>query len=277
MIRQYYIFGCLLLALFPYHSARADLFDFTLKNQPLSIEADSGVEIRQQEKIYVARGNVKIMRGTLELQADTVTAYYRDKKEGKGLEIWKIYAQGNVELVSEADQVSSSEATIDFDRSSFILQSQNGQIISIKLGDHILTALGKIEYVDEIHQMTALGKPTLSNKPMNLSLAGDEIKIFLLPFKSSSSGEMPRIQKLTADHQVRLQQKDTIALADRLVYTVQEKTILMSGHAQITQGNNQIQGENMLINLASESISITATPGSSQKVNTLLLLDPINK
>lgn len=277
MIRRYSLYGCLLLALFPYHSARADLFDFSLENQPLSIEADNGVEIRQQEKIYVARGNVKIMRGTLQLKADMVTAYYRDKKQGKGVEIWKLYAQGNVELVSEADQVNSSEATIDFDRSSFILQSQNSQIISIKLGDHMLTAVGKIEYVDEIHQITALGKPTLSNKPMNLSLAADEIKIFLLPFKNPSLGGRPRIQKLTADHQVRLQQKDTVALADQLVYTVQEKTILMSGHAQITQGNNQIQGENMLINLANESISITATPGSSQRVNTLLLLDEINK
>lgn len=277
MIRRYYFYLCWLIIFLPYSSAQADLFDFSEKNQPVSIEADNGVEIHQQEKIYIARGNVKIIRGNLQLKSDIVTAYYRDKKQGKGVEIWKVLAQGNVELSSEADLITSSEAMLDFDQSSFVLQSQNSQPILIKWGDNILTAQDKVEYVDETHQVTAWGKPTLSNKPMEIALAANEIKIFLPPFQARSSGKSLRIQKLTADHQVRLQRKDTIAFADQLVYTVQEKNILMSGHAQITQGNNQIQGDNVLINLATESVSITNNPGSSQRVNTLLLLDQPNK
>src|SRR5579884_2732595 len=47
-------------------------------NQPVQIQADSGIEWQQNAHLYIARGNAAAIRGPSELHADTLVAHYRE-------------------------------------------------------------------------------------------------------------------------------------------------------------------------------------------------------
>src|SRR5713226_5920979 len=51
-------------------------------NQPLQIQADSGIEWQQDAHLYIARGNAVAIRGSSEVHADTLVAHYREVKGG---------------------------------------------------------------------------------------------------------------------------------------------------------------------------------------------------
>jgi len=97
---------------------------------PIEIEADDGIEWRQADKVYVARGNVKVVRGEMTLYADSVTAHYRDAKDtgkpkdpkaqesafgGGGTEIWKLEAVGNMRIETQTDRATGQRGVYNVD------------------------------------------------------------------------------------------------------------------------------------------------------------------
>src|SRR5579862_2244283 len=45
---------------------------------PITVTADGGLELQQQNKAYIARDNAMAKRGDRTLNADVITAYYRE-------------------------------------------------------------------------------------------------------------------------------------------------------------------------------------------------------
>src|SRR4051794_4196046 len=74
--------SCLLLVLVPQAGAQI-VGPGAASDQPLNIQADSGIEWQQDQKLYIARGNAVATRGTSEVHADTLIAYYRETKGAK--------------------------------------------------------------------------------------------------------------------------------------------------------------------------------------------------
>src|SRR5579864_8135741 len=79
-------------------------------DQPLQIQADSGIEWQQDAHLYIARGNAVAIRGPGELHADTLIAHYRDVKAhgvttnaGGNTEIYRVEGEGLV-LLKRNDQ-----------------------------------------------------------------------------------------------------------------------------------------------------------------------------
>src|SRR5512132_1108324 len=56
---------------------------------PVAIEADQGVEWRQNEQVYIARGNATAKRGDTTIRADALYAHYRKTADNRQ-EIYKI-------------------------------------------------------------------------------------------------------------------------------------------------------------------------------------------
>ena len=50
--------------------------------EPITIEADQGIEWRKKQKVYIARGNARAARGDVAVQADTLTAHSRETDDG---------------------------------------------------------------------------------------------------------------------------------------------------------------------------------------------------
>src|SRR5205814_10430101 len=70
----------LLLGTTPGHHAAAQLLNPSSENLPLQVQADSGIEWQQNEKVYIARGNAVATRGPASVRADTLIAHYREVK-----------------------------------------------------------------------------------------------------------------------------------------------------------------------------------------------------
>jgi lipopolysaccharide export system protein LptA len=50
---------------------------------PIAIDADEGIEWRRDEKVYIATGNAKAVRGDVTVTAHRLIAYYRDRDPAK--------------------------------------------------------------------------------------------------------------------------------------------------------------------------------------------------
>ena len=106
---------------------------------PMRIQANSGIEWQQDQRVYIARGNAVAARGTSEVQADTLIAHYREKlppspmpsrcqarpipgcgglsgEGGGNTEIYRVEAVGNVMLKREASTVIGDRAVYDIDQ-----------------------------------------------------------------------------------------------------------------------------------------------------------------
>src|SRR5271167_2814340 len=47
---------------------------------PIAIDADEGIEWRRDEKVYIATGNAKAVRGDVTVTAHRLIAYYRERE-----------------------------------------------------------------------------------------------------------------------------------------------------------------------------------------------------
>ena len=50
-------------------------------NDPITVTAEQGLELQQNEKRFIARGNAKAVQGDVTVVADELTAYYRDRAQ----------------------------------------------------------------------------------------------------------------------------------------------------------------------------------------------------
>ncbi len=117
------------------HGARLNLLD-KKSDAPIEIEADDGIEWRQTDKVYIARGNVKIVRGDITIYSDSATAYYREAAAAKpggrsprtrratrptrcsaaaGTEIWKLDAVGHLRIETQGDQATAERGVYNVD------------------------------------------------------------------------------------------------------------------------------------------------------------------
>src|SRR5947199_10710525 len=98
----------LLVVASPDHHAIAQLLNPSSENPPLQVQADSGIEWQQNEKLYIARGNAVATRGPASVRADTLIAHYREVKgssaaasTGRNTEIYPLEAKDSVTVTRE--------------------------------------------------------------------------------------------------------------------------------------------------------------------------------
>src|SRR5262245_2946290 len=62
-------------------AAHAQSLSFSSKDGrgPITVTAEQGLEWQQNEKRFIARGNAKATQDDINVTADELTAYYRDK------------------------------------------------------------------------------------------------------------------------------------------------------------------------------------------------------
>jgi lipopolysaccharide export system protein LptA len=86
--------GLLLLAAFLAGPAAALSLDQLRENEePLDINASEGIEWNPNDKTYIARGNARAASGDVEVLADVLTAYYRERGAKTG-ESDSVFSQG---------------------------------------------------------------------------------------------------------------------------------------------------------------------------------------
>lgn len=228
---------------------------------PIEIEAESGIEWRRNEKVYIARGNATAKRGDFTANADTLSAYYRDKTGG-GSEIWKIEADGHVRMISPGRTVTGGHAVYNLD--TRILQV-TGAGLGVDTGTEKLTANDSLEYQDKAQLAIARGNAVL--------VQGDrEVRSDVMTghFQRQTDGKLELV-RLEADGNVAVKTPDTYATSAKGDYDLTKDIMTLAGDVKVTNAGNQFNGEYAEVNVKTGVSRLLGSSSGSGKVKSLIM------
>ena len=228
---------------------------------PIEIEAESGIEWRRNEKLYIARGNATAKRGDLTAIADTLSAHYRDKTGG-GSEIWQIEADGHVRMISPGRTVTGGHAVYNLD--TRILQV-TGAGLGVDTGTEKLTASDSLEYQDKAQLAIARGNALL--------VQGDrEVRSDVMTghFQRQTDGKLELV-RLEADGNVAVKTPDTYATSAKGDYDLTKDVMTLAGDVKVTNAGNQFNGEYAEVNVKTGVSRLLGSSSGSGKVKSLIM------
>jgi lipopolysaccharide export system protein LptA len=238
-------------------------------NQPLTINADDGIEWQREEKKYTARGNAKATRDGATLFADLLTAYYREKTAEQGQEIFRVDADGHVRITTNGQEAHGDKAVYYVDKSVFVLI---GKHLKLSSAQGVLTARDSLEYWEGRRLAVARGDATVVQQnqrmradvltahvadPNDPAHKADKAKAAdRKPGKktdNTTGTTLPQgageIEKIDAFGNVHISLQNAIIIGDNGVYLPAKGVATICGNVRVTSGKNQLNGKCAEVNL----------------------------
>jgi lipopolysaccharide export system protein LptA len=256
------LFRFLLLAAFYVSPALAQTGFVAGNGQPVSINAEQ-LEWRQNEKAYVARGNAEVSQDGVTLRAGTIVASYSEV--GGGNRVTSVKVEGGVHIISANGEVFGQQGTYDLDKQVAILTGDNLKLVS---GADTVTARDTLEFWQQDNKAIARGAATAVREGQ--SVAADVLTAFLVKDKA---GKMS-IDRMKADGGVVITTPTEIARAAKGNYNLKKQLATLEGNVRITRGQNQLNGERAVVNMATGISTLTAAPGKKVKALMVKANDP---
>ena len=223
---------------------------------PIEINAEGGIEWRQREKIYVARGKAQASQGKVTVHADVLTAHYREMASGS-TEIWRIDANGNVRIVAPNQTSHGDNAVYD-------------------VGKGLLVLTGKVRLVTETDQISARDSLEYWEKRSLAVARGDAIAVrgdrrlaadvLHGHFKKEPDGTS-KIHEIEAFDNVLISSPEEIVRAEHGIYDIESGIAVLTGSVKITRGQNQLNGARARVNL---NTGVSSIIGGKQGVRGFL-------
>lgn len=110
-------------------------------DEPLTIDADDGIEWQRDRFAYVARGNATATRGETSVRADQLIAYYTP--ESDGTDIFRVDAVGGVVILGTQQRIVGDRAVYDVAKGIVVI---TGDDLRLTTPTEILTARDSLEY-----------------------------------------------------------------------------------------------------------------------------------
>ena len=207
-------------------------------DKPIEINAEQGIEWQQKTKAYIARGNARAAQGDVAVHADTLTAYYRDKKGG-GTEIWRIDADSNVRIVAPTQRAFGDKGVYDVDNGILVLTGK----VRLETETDLITARDSLEYWEKRNLAVARGN-AVAERGENKMRAD----VLTAHFEKDAEGKS-RVRQVDAFDNIVITTPDEIVRSNRGIYDVETGIAKLSGSVKITRGTNQLNGEYAEVNL----------------------------
>lgn len=157
---------------------------------PTLIDSDEGIECVDNNKTCVAKKNVKVTKGKLELYCDKLTAKLRETSTGQN-EIYFLEAEGNVRFFGiEGDKSTSTNATYDMDKRKLVLfkkiDKEDNPIVYRKSINLIKAPRFEVYLTEnnELKKVRAIGKSTIdidSKKMLKKDSKKQQIRALFYP------------------------------------------------------------------------------------------------
>lgn len=205
---------------------------------PLEINADDGIEWQRDTKAYIARGNARAARSGIEVLADTLTAFYRDGKDGGSQEVFRIDADGNVRVRSKTEKAFGDRGVYHVDKSVFVLVGGN---LRLETASAMITARDSLEYWDERQLAVARGEAIVVGSDGRLR--ADILTAHI------AKDDKQDIKQIDAFGNVLVSTGTGIARGDEGVYNPRTGIATLCGNVKITRGKNQMNGACAEVNL----------------------------
>src|SRR5262249_56734800 len=122
-----------------------------------------------EQREVIARGNARAVRQNVTVTADRLIAFYRPKNgaapqptqsiatgttDTGGNEIYRVQAEGNVQIFTPTDHVQGDRAVYDMDQAVLVVTGRN---LKLTTPSDMLTARDSLEYWSQKHMAVARG------------------------------------------------------------------------------------------------------------------------
>lgn len=233
------------------------------RNAPIEIHAEKGIEWRQDEQAYIARGNARAVQGEVTVYADTLTAYYRKggeggKSDGAGLagqggsEIIRIDAEGNVRIASPRQTAYGEKAVYNVPEAILVLTGKPRLVTE----NEQITASRSLEFWEKRSMAVARGNA--------IAVSGDKrlrADILTAHFEKNAEGTM-EVDRINAFDNVLISTPTEIVRAKQGVYNVKTGIVVLRGSVKITRGEDQLNGDAAEVNLNTGVSRLLSAPDS---------------
>ena len=275
-------------------AGQAQQLDFS-RGGPIAITATEGIEWRQEQRQVIARGNARAVRENVTVVADRLTAFYRPKggaapqpQPGKppsqgiiggsdtgGNEIYRVQAEGGVQIFTATDHVQGDRAVYDMDQAVLVM---TGRALKLTTPNDVLTARDSLEYWSQKRMAVARGNAVaLTNDGRRLS--ADTLVAYTTdgpaapatpatPAKATTTAtddplaSSGKLQKVEAFGNVTVRTQSDTAIGDRAVYVPDTGIARLAGRVRITRGDNQLDGSEAEVNMKTGIARLLAGAGA---------------
>jgi len=219
-------------------------------DQPISIDAEEGIEWQQAKQVYIARGNAVASQGGVTVRADTLTAHYRTGKKGD-TEIWRIVADGNVKISTDKETATGDKGVYDIDNGVLVM---TGKIVRLDTPTEKISAKQSLEYWDTKRVAVARGD-ALAIKD------GRELRADVLTahLKETKKGAL-ELARMEAFGNVEVATQSEVARAEYGDYNPDTGIANMAGSVKISRGTSQLNGEFAEVNMKTGVSRLLAQP-----------------
>jgi len=234
--------------------------EFSHSSGPLDVTADQGIEVSQDAKEIIARVNARAVRGNSTVIGDTLTAYYRPKQttalqaakpapepakpdgsnEGSASEVWRVVADGNVEIFSPTQHAYGDHADYNIDDAVVVM---TGDHLKMTTPTDIVTARDSLEYWDAKHQAVAHGNAVALHLEKRI-----QADMLVADFAPNAQNKMEMRFAHGYDHVILTTPTDVVT-GDRADYVVETGIVTVTGSVKMTRQNNQLNGGYAVVNL----------------------------
>lgn len=213
----------------------------SVDNTQVEIDAQDGIEWLRDAQRYIARGDATARRGGVTLRAETLTAYYRGGKNGERQVIFRLDADSDVIISQGETRAVGDKGVYHVDQSVAVLI---GEDLRLESSEAIITADETLEYWEERQLAVARGNATIFQE--NNRLVASILTAHILP---GADGKQA-VQRIDALGGVHISTGTEIVRGNEGVYDVPEQTATVCGDVKITRGDNQLNGECAIVDMA---------------------------
>jgi len=208
------------------------------RNVPVEIDADDGIEWRQDSQAYIARGNARARQGDVAVHADRLTAFYRKSKAGK-TEIYRFDADGKVRIVSPRQTAYGEKGIYDVVKGIMVLTG-SPRLVTAK---ESISAGQSLEFWEKKSLAVARGNAVAVREDKRL-----KADVLTAHFARGKDGKTA-LRTIEAFDNVLISSAREIVRARRGVYDARTGIVRLAGSVKITRGNDQLNGEAAEVNL----------------------------
>lgn len=222
-------------------------------SKPIEVDAPAGFEYHDKLQVAIARGGATATQGDMVLTAETLAAYFRKTGNG-GNEVYRLLAEGNVQLKNGDRTAHGSRAIYDLDKSVAVL---TGDGLRLTTPHETVTARDSLEYWRDQELAVARGD-ALAARPQD-RIRADRLVALLARDAHDKLG----LSRIDADGGVVITTKSEIARGDKGTYDLDSEQALLTGNVRVTRGQNQLNGPAAAVDLKSGiSRILSRAPGA---------------
>ena len=272
--------------------ACAQSLKFQPKNSenPIEVSADNGLELQQDAKRAIARGNAKLVQGDVSVVADELIADYRDDND-----IYRVYATGHVTMKSATETATGDAAVYDVDKAVLVL---TGETVGLVSADGTVTAHQTLQYWSNERVAVAEGNASAGDTQQH-QIHGDKLIAFFREDgstmlsnskgknKKASNIDQPRnkgdINYVQAFGNVRMTTPTEDIRSERGAYNIDTGMATLDGNVRITRDKNQLNGGFATVNVRGGVSKVFASaaqanqPGMRDSTRVRALIAPSTK